>query len=59
MPDMPGAEDSAMESWERSLVASALATLPVRQREALLLRHYAGLPESAGRGRHRHQRGGR
>jgi RNA polymerase sigma-70 factor (sigma-E family) len=45
MPDIPSAEDSALESWERSVVVSALATLPVRQREALVLRYYAGLPD--------------
>ena len=45
MPDIPSAEASALESWERSAVVPALVTLPVRQREALVLRYYAGLPD--------------
>ncbi len=44
MPDIPSAGDSALESWQRSEVVSALGTLPARQREALVLRYYAGLP---------------
>jgi RNA polymerase sigma-70 factor (sigma-E family) len=44
MPEVASAEDSALESWQRSIVASALGMLPTRQREALVLRYYAGLP---------------
>ncbi len=44
MPDIPSAEDSALESWQRSVVVSAPGALPARQREALVLRYYAGRP---------------
>jgi RNA polymerase sigma-70 factor (sigma-E family) len=48
-PDLASAEDSALESWQRSVVISALGMLPARQREALVLRYYAGLanPQAA------------
>jgi RNA polymerase sigma-70 factor (sigma-E family) len=45
-PDVPSAEDDAVLRWERSQVASALALLSPRQREALVLRYYADLPEA-------------
>ena len=42
-PDMPSAEQEAMTLLERSAVIAALHGLPVRQREALVLRYYGGL----------------
>jgi RNA polymerase sigma-70 factor (sigma-E family) len=45
-PDMPSAEQGAITSLERNAVAAALQQLPVRQREALVLRYYAGLSEA-------------
>lgn len=45
-PDMPSAEQSAMTRLERSAVIAALHELPRRQREALVLRYYAELPEA-------------
>src|ERR1700683_5277251 len=45
-PDMPSAEQGAITLLERSAVVTALRTLPVRQREALVLRYYADLSEA-------------
>jgi RNA polymerase sigma-70 factor (sigma-E family) len=45
-PEMPSAEQGAMTLLERSAVVGALHGLPARQREALVLRYYAGLPEA-------------
>jgi len=45
-PDMPSAEDGALALCERTLVAAALGMLSPRQREALVLRYYADLPEA-------------
>jgi len=44
-PDMPSAEEGAISALERPAVISALRTLPLRQREALVLRFYAELSE--------------
>jgi RNA polymerase sigma-70 factor (sigma-E family) len=46
VPDEPSAEAGAMTMLERSAVISALRGLPVRQREALVLRYYACLSEA-------------
>jgi RNA polymerase sigma-70 factor (sigma-E family) len=46
VPDEPSAEAGAMTMLERSAVINALRGLPVRQREALVLRYYAGLSEA-------------
>jgi len=45
-PDMPSAEHGAMVQLERSAVIAALRGLPVRQREAIVLRYYADLSEA-------------
>jgi RNA polymerase sigma factor (sigma-70 family) len=45
-PDMPSAEHGAMTLLERAKVIDALSTLPPRQREVLVLRFYADLPET-------------
>ena len=45
-PDMPSAEHGAIALLERSAVIAALRTLPVRQREALVLRFYADMSEA-------------
>jgi RNA polymerase sigma-70 factor (sigma-E family) len=45
-PEMPSAEQGAMALLERSAVVAALHGLPPRQREALVLRYYADLPEA-------------
>jgi RNA polymerase sigma-70 factor (sigma-E family) len=45
-PDVPSAEQGAMTLLERSAVVAALHGLPPRQREALVLRYYAGLSEA-------------
>ena len=45
-PDMPSAEHGAIALFERSAVIAALRTLPARQREAVVLRFYADLPEA-------------
>jgi RNA polymerase sigma-70 factor (sigma-E family) len=45
LPDMPSAEHSALALLERSAVFSALRTLPLRQREAMVLRFYLDLSE--------------
>jgi RNA polymerase sigma-70 factor (sigma-E family) len=45
-PDEPSAEHAAMALIERTAVIAALALLPVRQREAVVLRYYADLSEA-------------
>jgi len=45
-PPLPSAEDSALAVVQLSLVRAALRTLPVRQREVLVLRYYADLSET-------------
>jgi RNA polymerase sigma-70 factor (sigma-E family) len=45
-PDMPSAEHGAIALLERSAVVAALRTLPLRQREALVLRYYGDLSEA-------------
>ena len=45
-PDEPSAEHAAMARFERSAVVAALHLLPVRQREAVVLRYYADLSEA-------------
>lgn len=46
LPDAPSAEAGAIGELERSAVIDALAGLPGRQREALVLRYYADLSEA-------------
>lgn len=46
VPDAPSAEYGAMAALDRSAVVDALAALPRRQREALVLRYYADLSEA-------------
>ena len=46
LPDMPSAEHGAILLLERLEVVAALRRLPVRQREALVLRFYRDLTES-------------
>jgi RNA polymerase sigma-70 factor (sigma-E family) len=45
-PDEPSAEHAVLALLERSAVVSALRLLPVRQREAIVLRYYADLSEA-------------
>src|ERR1700728_1091973 len=45
-PDMPSAEEGAGELLERSEMVAALRTLPLRQREVLVLRYYGDLSET-------------
>ena len=45
-PDMPSGEQEYISQLERSALISALRTLPPRQREALVLRYYADLPDA-------------
>jgi len=45
-PDMPSAEHGALVSLERAAVVAALRNLPGRQREAIVLRYYAGLSQA-------------
>jgi RNA polymerase sigma-70 factor (sigma-E family) len=45
-PDMPSAEEGAVELLERSEMVAALRTLPPRQREVLVLRYYGDLSET-------------
>ncbi len=45
-PDEPSAEQGALALLERSEVIDALRALPSRQREAVVLRYYAGLSEA-------------
>jgi RNA polymerase sigma-70 factor (sigma-E family) len=42
----PGASPAALTELEHSVLISALRTLAPRQREALVLTYYAGLPEA-------------
>lgn len=46
MPDAPSAEHGALGRLEHDEVITALRSLPVRQREALVLRYYADLSEA-------------
>jgi RNA polymerase sigma-70 factor (sigma-E family) len=46
VPALASAEASALAAVERSSVLAALSTLPVRQREAVVLRYYADLSEA-------------
>jgi RNA polymerase sigma-70 factor (sigma-E family) len=46
LPDAPSAEHGALVQLERDRVIRALHTLPVRQRECLVLRYYADLSEA-------------
>jgi len=45
-PELPSAEDSALAVVQRSSVLAALSTLPLRQREVIVLRYYADLSEA-------------
>lgn len=45
-PDAGGADESALVTARRAAVLEALATLPTRQREVLVLRYYLDLSES-------------
>jgi RNA polymerase sigma-70 factor (sigma-E family) len=45
-PELPSAEESALAAVQRSSVLAALAALPARQREVLVLRYYADLSEA-------------
>jgi RNA polymerase sigma-70 factor (sigma-E family) len=45
-PDVPSAESGALIGLEHTAVVAALRALPVRQREALVLRYYLDLSES-------------
>jgi RNA polymerase sigma-70 factor (sigma-E family) len=47
MPDAPSAEEGAYAQVERAAVVQALRELPRRQREAVVLRYYGDLTESA------------
>jgi len=46
LPDMPSAEQAAIRLLERAAVIDALRQLAPRQREALVLRYYAELPDA-------------
>ena len=45
LPDTPGAEHGALGLLEQAAARAALGGLPERQREAIVLRYYAGLSE--------------
>jgi RNA polymerase sigma-70 factor (sigma-E family) len=45
-PDAPSAEQAALAALEGSVLLDALRGLPLRQREALVLRYYADLSEA-------------
>lgn len=45
-PASESAEDSALDRLDRTAVAAALADLPVRQREVVVLRYYSDLGEA-------------
>ena len=45
-PGAPGASPAALTEFERAALVSALRALAPRQREALVLRYYVGLPEA-------------
>jgi RNA polymerase sigma-70 factor (sigma-E family) len=44
-PPAPSAEDGALAGEERRAAVAAVRALPARQREAVVLRYFAGLPE--------------
>ncbi|MEV0535196.1 SigE family RNA polymerase sigma factor [Kitasatospora sp. NPDC050463] len=46
VPDVAGVEDGFARSDQRSALMAALATLPPRQREAVVLRHWEDLSDS-------------
>ena len=46
LPDAASAETGAISELDRTAVVSALAELPRRQREAIVLRYYADLSEA-------------
>lgn len=46
LPDPPGGDSEASIEVERSAFISALWTLPPRQREVVVLRYFADLPET-------------
>ncbi|MER7755988.1 SigE family RNA polymerase sigma factor [Kitasatospora sp. NPDC097643] len=46
VPDGPGEEDGFARSDQRAALMAALATLPPRQREAVVLRHWEDLSDS-------------
>ncbi|MEU9073343.1 SigE family RNA polymerase sigma factor [Kitasatospora sp. NPDC004745] len=46
LPDAPGVEDGFARSEQRGELLAALATLPARQREAVVLRHWEDLSDS-------------
>lgn len=46
LPDAPSAEEGALRSAAGDAVVAAVHSLPRRQREAIVLRYYAGLTES-------------
>jgi RNA polymerase sigma-70 factor (sigma-E family) len=46
VPDTPGVEDGFARSDQRGALLVALATLPPRQREAVVLRHWEDLSDS-------------
>jgi RNA polymerase sigma-70 factor (sigma-E family) len=46
LPSAPSAEEEAMKLVSRSAVITTLQGLPPRQRQALVLRYYAGLSEA-------------
>jgi RNA polymerase sigma factor (sigma-70 family) len=45
-PDVPSAEQTALGTTDRPALVAALRDLPVRQREAVVLRYYADLSEA-------------
>lgn len=46
-PALHGEEEDAAAILERSVIINAIRSLPIRQREALVLRYYSDLPEAA------------
>jgi RNA polymerase sigma-70 factor (sigma-E family) len=46
LPDAPSAESAALDRITSASILAALAALPARQREALVLRYYGDLSES-------------
>ncbi|MFE7524317.1 SigE family RNA polymerase sigma factor [Kitasatospora sp. NPDC057542] len=46
VPDAPGVEDGFARSDQRGALLAALATLPPRQREAVVMRHWEDLSDS-------------
>ncbi len=47
LPDAASAEDDASSALRRQEVIWALRSIPVRQREAVVLRYWADLPEAS------------